>query len=493
MPMKKLLLILILVLPAVFGCGNQGAGTAVPGSSVAEIDSVLPVTGTFINLPYQDVRNKYTNPPHIDNTDPQMWAAKIAEMKKMGMEYLVFMSVANEGKAYYPSKLMGWQYPSWRQSPVDAIMDAAAEHGMKVFMSTGWAWDQDDNLRDPKIKGRQIQMMEELAGMYGDHPAMYGWYLPVEDCFGPVLTDYAVEAVNALTARARELTPSAKIMISPYGIFNSDFDDPRYEQQIARLTVDIIAYQDEIGCVRERYPLTRLRENWKKLRAIHDRTGIAMWANCESFAWEKGTNDRSSALVPAPYSRFLSQQIAATAGGAETIISFIFCGLFEDPSSPYQLGQPHWSAKAYEDYMSWLGGCGYWKTVEASMTGRLGLHATEDLGDPLWKFYEAGTHEIVIPLESGDAAQVLVCMLNSRKDGIVPPSKIFLFASQDGSQWSLLQIKDSPVFPNTGHDAFVDHVVFDGFDLSSAKSLKIAFTVDAKAAFDDVVVISRDR
>ena len=298
--MKIIHLFLISAVLCLSGCGNPAQVKSASDTSATEIDQVLPVTGTFINLPYQDVRNKYTNPPHIDNTDPQMWAAKIAEMKKMGMEYLVFMSVANEGKAYYPSKLMGWQYPEWRKSPVDAIMDAAAEHGMKVFMSTGWAWDQDDNLRDPKIKGRQIQMMEELAGIYGSHPAMYGWYLPVEDCFGPVLTDYAVEAVNALTARARELTPSAKIMISPYGIFNSDFDDPRYEQQIARLTVDIIAYQDEIGCVRERYPLTRLRENWKKLRAIHDKTGLAMWANCESFAWERFFRSDSCAVQPVP-------------------------------------------------------------------------------------------------------------------------------------------------------------------------------------------------
>ena len=310
------------------------------GSAIASLAQTLPVTGTFINLPYQDVRNKYTNPEGIDGTDPQMWAAKVSEMKEMGMEYLVFMSVANECKAYYPSKLMNWHYPEDRQSPVDAIMEEAARHGMKVFMSTGWAKDQDDNLRDPAIKGRQIEMMEELAGLYGDHPAFYGWYLPVEDCFGPVLTDYAVEAVNALTARARELTPHAKIMISPYGIFNSDFNDPRYEQQIARLTVDIIAYQDEIGCVREKYPLPRLRENWKKLRAIHDKTGIQMWANCESFAWERGTNDRQSALIPAPFPRFLSQMAAATEGGAEKIISFIICGMFDKPGSQYPLGQP---------------------------------------------------------------------------------------------------------------------------------------------------------
>ena len=55
------------------------------GSAIASLAQTLPVTGTFINLPYQDVRNKYTNPEGIDGTDPQMWAAKVSEMKEMGM------------------------------------------------------------------------------------------------------------------------------------------------------------------------------------------------------------------------------------------------------------------------------------------------------------------------------------------------------------------------------------------------------------------------
>lgn len=88
--------------------------------------SVKPITGTWINLAYQDVRNKYTNPRYFDNTDPDLWEQKIRELSDMGMEYLVFMAVANEGKAYYPSKLMPWVYPANRKSPVDAIMDAAA-------------------------------------------------------------------------------------------------------------------------------------------------------------------------------------------------------------------------------------------------------------------------------------------------------------------------------------------------------------------------------
>lgn len=500
------------------GCGNNGGNASEDSNPccdcIDEVTQVLPVTGTFINLPYQDVRNKYTNPQHIDCTDPQMWVAKVKEMKKMGMEYLVFMSVANEEKAYYPSKLMEWHYPQWRQSPVDAIMDAAAELGMKVFMSTGWAKDQDDNLRDPKIKGRQIQMMEELAGLYGKHPAFHGWYLPVEDCFGPVLTDYAVEAVNALTARARELTPSARIMISPYGIFNSDFEDPRYEQQIARLTVDIIAYQDEIGCVRERYPLIRLRENWKKLRAIHDKTGIEMWANCESFAWEKGTNDRSSALVPAPFSRFLAQQVAATAGGAEKIISFIFCGLVEDPSSPYQLGQPHWSEEFYKDYTAWMRGDCKWKIMEKTFCGNIsspvcymtyypggedylidrklcdGKTAYEDINDARWSRYGSGKTEIHVEFDTTDEINtVMVRMLNSHKDGIIPPSKVFLWAAEAGNEdnFRLAGIADTPVFPNTGHDAFIDYVFFEGLNLKE-KYLKIEFTSDTEVYIDEIII-----
>ena len=434
---------------------------------------VLPITGTFVNLPYQDVRNKYTNPEGIDATDPQMWAAKVAEMKEMGMEYLVFMSVANECKAYYPSKLMDWHYPAHRQSPVDAIMDEAAKHGMKVFMSTGWAKDQDDNLRDPAIKGRQIEMMEELAGLYGQHPAFYGWYLPVEDCFGPVLTDYAVEAVNALTARARELTPAAKIMISPYGIFCSNFDDPRYEKQIMRLTVDIIAYQDEIGCVREKYPLTNLRENWKKLRAIHDKAGIEMWANCETFAWENGTHDRQSALIPAPFPRLLSQMAAATEGGAEKIISFIICGLFEKPDSQYPLGQPYWSVKAYEDYMAWLGGDAHWKSVEDYFLSHAG--PLENALDKGWVKYKAGTYEIEV--EAG-ASELMVAMFNYNKKGVVPPSKIALYGK--GRKWTLIQEVQAPKWENTNHDAFVDHVIFSEIP-SDVKKLKLVFTVEKES------------
>ena len=73
--------------------------------------------------------------------------------------------------------------------------------------------------------------------------------------------------------------------------------------------------------------------------------------------------------------------------------------------------------------------------------------------------------------------ELVVRMLNSHKDDIVPPSKLFLFTSEDGEKWTLDCIKDTPAWVNTNHDAFVDLMVFD----SDAKHIKLAFTVEYEA------------
>lgn len=466
-------------------------------------NGVLPITGTWINLAYQDVRNKYTNPAHFDNTDPQMWEQKIEELSKMGVEYLVFMAVANEGKSFYPSKLMPRAYAESKRSPVEAILDAADRLGLKVFMSTGWAQNQDDNLRLPEVKSRQIEMMEELVALFAARSSFYGWYLPVEDCLCPILSDYAIEAVNTLTNRARELTPEKKIMISPYGLVDSDLDNPKYEAQLARLKIDIIAYQDEVGCVREPYPLVRLKKNWKKLRAIHDRLGIEMWANCETFTWERETNSRTSALIPAAYERILNQQVLASQHACvDRIISFMVCGIIESPASNYQLGQPTWSNVTYENYMAWLNGDRYWRQSQAMLLGELrsdpfcveegllsdNVLAEATVDDTRWVRFEAGHHEIKLDLSTQkNISLVLLRLLNCAKANAVIPQKIYLFTSSDGIDYHLAAINNGRHFPNANHDAWIDAIEFDKIDCST-RYMKIAFSSDLDVYIDEVYV-----
>ncbi|MBQ8272353.1 MAG: DUF4434 domain-containing protein [Tidjanibacter sp.] len=459
--------------------------------------NIKPVTGTFINLAYQDVRNKYTNPEGMDMTAPELWEAKIEEMSQMGMEYLIFMAVANEGRAYYPSELMPHHYPAGRKSPVEAILDAAAEHNMRVFMSTGWAEDQDDNLRIPRIKQRQMDMMVELARLFGDHKAFYGWYLPVEDCLGPVLTDYAVEAVNALTDHARGLTPKAKILISPYGIFNSDFDHPNYARQIERLKVDIIAYQDEVGCVREKFPLPRLRENWKRLAAIHANLPIEIWANCESFTWERGTNDRTSALIPAAPERFVAQLEAASSAGVDRIVSFIMCGIFEAEDSPYPLGQPELSVAAAREYVAWSRNCTPLRTPtdECVTIARCsepkivdGTLGDEDTANSAWVRLPKGTTEFSLSLDKAcDRVEARLGVLNYVPSGVCLPERVALYGSADGEHFDLLAEHRPQPWQNNRHDAWVEEIGLDG-EMQGLQHLRLVLTCPADCYVDEVVV-----
>lgn len=53
-------------------------------SATNRVHQVLPIKGSWINLYYQDERNKYTNPENMDNTDPEMWKQKVRDMHNLG-------------------------------------------------------------------------------------------------------------------------------------------------------------------------------------------------------------------------------------------------------------------------------------------------------------------------------------------------------------------------------------------------------------------------
>lgn len=147
---------------------------------------------------------------------------------------------------------------------------------------------------------------------------------------------------------------------------------------MAKLKVDIIAYQDEVGCVRDKFMLPRLKKTWKRLRDIHNRLNIEMWANCETFTWEQGTNDRSSALIPAAYPRLLSQQVAASVAGVDRIISFMVCGIIESPTSTYQWGNRCGHIKYTMTICLEKADC-CWQLAEAAFMERLANGATIDM------------------------------------------------------------------------------------------------------------------
>jgi len=443
-----------------------------------------PVHGTFINFTYQDERNKYMNPATIDDTSPELWKLKMEELSEMGIEYVILMFVANDGKAFYPSQSMPPAYKAGSESPVEAVMNSADKLNIKVFMSTGWAKDQDDNPSLPEIRARQILIMHETAKLFSGHKSFYGWYLPCEDVVGPYLSQKAVDAVNSLTAEARSLTPKAKVLISPYGLRLAKFNDGKYAEQIARLNVDIVAYQDEIGCVVEQMPLNHMKENFNHLREVHNKTKIELWSNNECFTWEKGLNTRPSALIPAPLPRFLSQLVGVSKAGADEVVSFAFCGILDKPASPIPIGQPFFAGKAYSEYMEWKKGEGRWPLLTATFYGNLkhdaisksskiltppsssavsntnltdGQLGTEDINDSNWVKTEKKDLVTIIDLGANKKINSLAARFLSYKlKNIYMPTSVEFSVSDDGKSFRTIKTVTMDQYLNDRYDCWID-------------------------------------
>ena len=446
------------------------------------------VHGTFINFAYQDERNKYMNPSSADMTDPQLWRQKVRELSEMGIRYLILMYVANESRSFYPSGFMKPAYNPQKESPVEAIINEADLLGMKVFMSSGWAKNQDDNPGLPEIRAIQVKIMEETAGLYSKHKSFYGWYLPCEDVVSPFLSQRAVDAANSLAAEARRLTPDAKVMISPYGLKSARFDDGKFLDQIAKLKVDIIAYQDEIGCVVEPMPLNHMKDNFRHLREVHDKTKIELWANDEIFTWEKGLNVRPSALIPAPFPRFLSQLAGVSKAGVDEVISFAICGILDKPESKFPIGQPFFSNKAYQEYTDWKSGKGRWPLLDASFYGDLkhdaisrpvslksqpslpwsegnltdGKLGTETSDDKAWSGFEKKDMIATIDLGAKTPIKNLAARFLSYKlKNIFLPTSVEFSVSDDGKEFRVLKTITMDQYLNDRYDCWIDMAFAD--------------------------------
>ena len=390
-------------------------------------------------------------------------------------------------------------YPSNRQSPVEAIMEAADQYGMKVFMSCGWAVNQDDNIREPAIKELQQKIMKETADLFKEHKSFYGWYLPVEDMIAPYLSDYAIEAVNTLAESARNLTPQAQIMISPYGLYSADIRNPKFGEQIKKLKVDIIAYQDEVGCVREPMPMQRMKENFKLLNTIHKEAGIRFWANIESFTWEKETNSRNSALVPAAFPRYLSQLVGVSQAGVETVVSFSIYGIIDKPDSPMFIGQPIEAAKAYQNYTDWMAGKERWSFLETTfkgniqhsavdkqityisrphdtynsgnlINGKLGVESTDDKE---WVGFENKNMEIIIDLGRIQNINTLGArFLQHSVSSVNLPLNVSYLLSEDGEKYDWVSSIPMDINTNHLHDCWIDIAYADKIS-AQARYIKV--------------------
>jgi len=311
---------------------------------------IKPIVGSWFEFEHHNqVGAKHWN--HIlPKFTTEQWKTLVYEMHEIGMEYLVLLSVAYDGKTYYPSALQP-RHDFVCEDPLEAVLSAADECGVKFFISNDyWAdWTKVEKaMKDEAIWHIREKGMEETAEKYAHHKSFYGWYYPNESELRPVFDNFAVEYINRCSQIARSLTPNALTMVAPYGTQYIKLND-QYIKQLEQLDIHIIAYQDEIGV--QKIKPGEAGKHFEDLYIMHAKAGRArLWADIEIFEFENEIY--RSPGIAAPFERVL-QQLADVSPYVEHILAYQYQGMMNKPGTSAFAGHEN-SLKLYSDYVNWL-------------------------------------------------------------------------------------------------------------------------------------------
>jgi hypothetical protein len=311
---------------------------------------IKPIMGSWFEFMHgSDAEGKYWNPtlPHFTE---EQWREKVREISGTGMQYLVLMAVAGQGKTFYPSTLQP-RVDYACADPLEAVLSEADACGIKFFVSNDfWGnWNETQKLMtDENIAKLREKAVVEIAEKYGHHKSFYGWYYPNESGLWNGIDNLTMTYVNRCSKMVHQVTPNAKTLLAPYGT-KSIRADENYVRQLEQLDIDIIAYQDEIGVKKTKAGYAG--KYFESLYQAHSKAGRArLWADMEVFEFEGEVY--KSALVPADFNRIL-KQMEDISPYVENILIYQYEGMMNKPGSTAFAGHPS-STKLYTDYMNWL-------------------------------------------------------------------------------------------------------------------------------------------
>ena len=298
---------------------------------MTEKSAFRPLSGSWLDFFHWQEEGKYFDSRLRAFTDSD-WRGTVSGMADLGMKYIVLTSTAvvrpGRKEAYFRTDILPFPEDYVCRDPMSAVLSAADEKNMRVFVSCGWYGNMQkpwENMQSPDVRRKAFRAMEQLRAVYGGHPSFFGWYLPDETAVSGLFEPFFIDYVNAYAAFGRSVFPEGKLLIAPYGTKTIRKDD-RFVGQLESLDCDYIAYQDEVG-VRKAKP-EDAGKVFADLRTMHDRAGrSALWADAELFDFE-GDVYRSP-LIPADAGR-LAEQLKALSPYADEILGYEYVGIMAD-------------------------------------------------------------------------------------------------------------------------------------------------------------------
>ncbi len=311
--------------------------------------AILPICieGTWMDFQHQNAHDGLYWNDQASAFNCGQWQRHVDDIHGVDIDTIVLMSSALDDKAFYPSEFMAERWGLTCVDPINAVLEAATRNEQKVFVSAGFYGHQTEETSSaPDYLDWHKRLTNELWSRYGGHESFFGWYIPNEAEIEGHFSDGYMDFTPKFAAHLRGLSPNRKILIAPYGT-NKVAETDRFVEQIQSLGVDYIAYQDEVGV--RKTQVERLDEIYARLRRLHDRAGMPLWADVEIFAFEGEVY--KSALLPAPIER-VQRQLSIIAPYADKLLCYQYHGLMNPPDSPAFCGHPD-SLRLYREYMDW--------------------------------------------------------------------------------------------------------------------------------------------
>ena len=276
-----------------------------------------PITGTFIDEITYDIPSS--------NWTKREWRRDLDNMKKIGIDTLVFIRGGFYGRTVYPSHHFG---TDGTDDFAGFILSEAAKRKMDVYMGLHIStldWSGGDAAGEI---ARNRFFLDEVYDRYHGIPSFKGWYIPQEASRDEL---NITEVMRGLSYLCKEKDANMPVLISPY--FNTyvtggDFTVEQHAEEWHSIfercseQIDICAFQDGSA------PIESMADYLRVTKKLCDEFGIRHWVNTETFE-----RDVRKMYYPIPFD-ILRQKLDMHKEYAEKVITFEFSH-FLSPQSIY--------------------------------------------------------------------------------------------------------------------------------------------------------------
>lgn len=264
-----------------------------------------PITGTFIDEITYDIPSS--------NWTKKQWKRDLDNMRKIGIDTLIFIRGGFYGKTIYPSRHF---HTEDTDDFAGFILEEAAKRKMRAYMGL-YISTLDWNRGDAKGEiEHNRHFINEVYDRYSGISSFAGWYIPQEASKNEL---NITEVMKGLSYLCKEKDSTMPVLISPY--FNTyvtggDFTVEQHAEEWHNIfskcsrQIDICAFQDGSA------PIESMRDYLRATKKLCDEFSMVHWVNTETFE-----RDVRRMYYPIPFD-LLRRKLDQHMKYAEKIITF---------------------------------------------------------------------------------------------------------------------------------------------------------------------------